>query len=74
MQHGDMPTKAAGAESTTAADNSVPDLAGVSAFVAKVLDQLSLSAWLPGTFFAISVTVLAKFHSRGDIDLAEVIS
>jgi hypothetical protein len=69
-----MPTEAAGADPATAADKSAPDLAGLSAFVAKILDQLSLSAWLPGTLFAVSVTVLAKFQGRGDINLAAVIS
>jgi hypothetical protein len=69
-----MPTEAAGAEVAPAADKAASDLAGVSAFVAKVLDQLSLSAWLPGTLFAVSVTVLAKFRGRGDVNLAAVIS
>lgn len=74
MHHDDMPTEADNAELATATDKSAPELSGVSAFVAKVLDQLSLSAWLPGTFFAVSVTVLAKFQDRGDINLGAVIS
>ena len=69
-----MLTEAVGDESVVAAETPAPDLAGVSAFLAKVLDQLSLSAWLPGTLFAVSVTVLAKFQARGDTDLAAVIS
>ncbi len=69
-----MSSDAAGTTTGTAPETSVPDLAGVSAFVAKVLDQLSLSSWLPGTLFAVSVTVLAKFHAREDVDLAAVIS
>ncbi|QGN34501.1 hypothetical protein [Microlunatus sp. Gsoil 973] len=39
----------------------IPD--GVSAFVAKVLNQLSLSAWLPATLFAASVTLLVQFRA-----------
>lgn len=71
---GAMSTDAAGAKPAIAPEKPAPDLAGVSAFVAKVLDQLSLSSWLPGTLFAVSVTVLAKFRGRGDVDLAAVIS
>lgn len=69
-----MSAQPAGREPSSEPETPAPDLAGVSAFVAKVLDQLSLSAWLPGAFFAVSVTVLAKFAGRHDIDLARVIT
>lgn len=68
------PQEDAGAATTTTAAESVPELTGVSAFVAKILDQLSLSAWFPGTLFAISATILAKFAGRGDLDLAAVVT
>jgi hypothetical protein len=36
---------------------------GVSAFVARVLDQLALSAWLPAVFLVTGVAVLLEFRS-----------
>lgn len=39
---------------------------GVSAFVAHVLDQLSLSAWLPGAFLAVSLSVLVQLRALGE--------
>ena len=69
-----MSAQSAGVESSSTRDAPTPDLGGVSAFAAKVLDQLSLSAWLPGAFFAVSATVLAQFARRGDIDLARVVT
>jgi hypothetical protein len=37
---------------------------GLSAFVARVLDQLALSAWLPAAFLTAGVAVLLEFRSR----------
>jgi hypothetical protein len=37
---------------------------GVSAFIARVLDQLALSAWLPAAFLTASVAVLLEFRSE----------
>lgn len=37
---------------------------GISAFVARVLDQLTLSAWLPAALLTASVAILLQF--RGD--------
>lgn len=36
---------------------------GVSAFVARVLDQLALSAWLPAAFLTAGTAVLLEFRS-----------
>lgn len=69
-----MSAPSAGVETSSTGDDTAPDLGGVSAFAAKVLDQLSLSAWLPGAFFAVSTTVMAQFARRGDIDLAQVVT
>jgi hypothetical protein len=60
-----------GGETETGARQVAPP--GVSAFVAKVLDQLSLSAWLPGTFFALSMSVLVQFRSLGRVDVPAVV-
>lgn len=69
-----MPSEGAGIDHAISADQSASDPAGVSAFVARVLEQLSLSAWLPGAFFAVAVVVLAEFRGQGDINLAAAIS
>lgn len=59
------PKKAAESESAAETKASEP-LPGVSAFVARVLEQLSLSAWLPGAFLAVSLTVLVQLRSLGE--------
>jgi hypothetical protein len=45
------------------------DAKGLSAFVARVLDQLSLSAWLPATLLTATVAVLLQFRARKSADL-----
>jgi len=47
---------------------------GVSAFVARVLDQLSLSAWLPAALLTASVAVLLEFRSTRSVNLPSAIS
>lgn len=47
--------------------------AGISAFVAKVLDQLTLSAWLPAAVFAASVALLLQFRRQGSANIAEAV-
>ena len=53
------------ASPTTAskADSDPQASSGVSAFVARVLDQLALSAWLPAAFLVTGVAVLLEFRS-----------
>lgn len=50
---------------------AMPD--GISAFVARVLDQLTLSAWLPGALLAASVAVLLQFRSAGSANLSHAV-
>lgn len=56
-------TAVSGSVAEVTASGSPP---GISAFVARVLDQLSLSAWLPGTFLAVSLAVLVQLRSLGE--------
>src|ERR1700760_3896342 len=42
---------------------------GISAFVARVLDQLSLSAWLPAAVLTAGVAVLLQFRSDKSADV-----
>jgi hypothetical protein len=53
----DSPTQASGPDAATSAAD------GISAFVARVLDQLSLSAWLPAAFLTASLALLLQFRA-----------
>ena len=46
---------------------------GISAFVARVLDQLSLSAWLPAAFLTVSVAALLQFRSMRSANLLDAV-
>lgn len=50
---------------------ATPD--GVSAFVARVLDQLALSAWLPAAFLTSSIAVLLEFRSAKSANLLKAV-
>lgn len=45
-------------------------LEGLSAFVARVLDQLSISAWLPSAFLTVAGTFLLQFRAQRSLNLA----
>ena len=44
-------------------------LSGVSAFVARVLNQLSISAWLPSAFLTIAGSFLLQFRAQRSLNL-----
>ena len=46
---------------------------GLSAFIAKVLNQLSLSAWLPAAVFAATVTLLVQFRSSRSMSVSDAL-
>lgn len=46
----------------------------LSAFVARVLDQLSLSAWLPAAFLAASMAVLYRLGAQGNLNVAGAVA
>jgi hypothetical protein len=68
-----MIASVAGQHEADAPDRDVPGAEGLSAFVAKVLDQLSLSAWLPAAFGVANVTILLQFASDRSLNLTEAI-
>jgi hypothetical protein len=47
---------------------------GISHFLAKVLDQLSLSAWLPALVLVASMTLMTRLHSLGTLDLVRAVN
>ena len=49
--------------SDAVSDESAASADGLSAFVARVLDQLSLSAWLPAAFLTGGVALILEFRS-----------
>ncbi len=50
---------------------STEALSGVSAFVARVLNQLSISAWLPSAFLTIAGSFLLQFRAQRSLNLAD---
>lgn len=47
---------------------------GLSEFVARVLNQLSLSAWLPAAFFVVSLAIMLTFRHQRAIDLGVLVT
>jgi hypothetical protein len=58
----DSPTAASGPDTATGTAD------GISAFIARVLDQLSVSAWLPAAFLTASLALLLQFRADKSAD------
>jgi hypothetical protein len=67
------PMESPGSASDTGPDATAASLDGVSAFVARVLDQLALSAWLPAAFLTASVAVLLQFRSTRSANVLKAV-
>ncbi len=52
---------------------TLPD-SGLSQFAARVLGQLSLSAWLPAALLTLIGTLVVQFADQGSIDLGNAIA
>ena len=52
-------------------DSNTPEASpsGISEFIARVLAQLTLSAWLPAAFLTASIAVLLQFRSSRSADI-----
>lgn len=59
-----------GNEADSSASSS-PD--GVSAFIARVLDQLTLSAWLPAALLTASLAVLLQFRGARSVNVLKAV-
>jgi hypothetical protein len=57
--------------SATDADSDASPISpdGVSAFIARVLDQLALGSWLPAAFFVASAALVLQFRSAKSTNL-----
>lgn len=58
-------------KSALATESVTTEPEGLSALSARILNQLSLSAWLPAAFLTLSVTFLIQFRSMGRVDVPE---
>lgn len=63
------PSQASNAESDAAASAD-----GVSAFIARVLDQLSLSAWFPAAFLTAGIAVILEFRSTKSASVPDAVA
>ncbi len=63
------PDLGSGAQSE--APRTSPD--GISAFVARVLDQLALSAWLPAAFLTAGIAIMLQFRSAKSANLLKAV-
>jgi hypothetical protein len=68
-QHLDVPEPTSNAPDKST-DGS-PSAEGISAFLGRVLDQLSLSAWLPAAMLVGSLSVLLQLHAQRNRDVAK---
>jgi len=64
----DSPTAVSSPDATSGTTSD-----GISAFVARVLDQLSLSAWLPAAFLTASLALLLQFRADKSVDLLKAV-
>ena len=65
----DSPNPASG----TGSDASAASPDGISAFIARVLNQLALSAWLPAAFLTAGVAILLQFRSARSANLLKAV-
>jgi hypothetical protein len=68
-QHLDVPEPASNAPDKSTNGRSPGE--GLSAFLGRLLDQLSLSAWLPAAMLVGSLSVLLQLHAQRNRDVAE---
>lgn len=55
-------------------ESEPPPNSGFAAFIVRILEQLSLSAWLPAGLLAASVTLLVSFRQNTSVNLALAVS
>jgi hypothetical protein len=68
-QHLDVPEPTSNAQDKSNDGRSPAE--GISAFLGRLLDQLSLSAWLPAAMLVGSLSVLLQLHAQRNRDVAE---
>lgn len=61
------------ADRTSAGQSSASGAGGFSQFVSKVLDQLSVSAWLPAAMLVGGTALILQLHSNKNLDVARAV-
>lgn len=62
------------AQTESATARKPPDaIQGISQFLAKVLDQLSLTSWLPAVVLVSGFTLMIKFHQQKNLSITEAL-
>jgi len=64
----------AGKSSSNNVAKLAPPGPGITGLVVRVLDQLSLAAWLPAALLTASMAVLFRFRANENLDLGQAIS
>lgn len=68
-----VPVDSSSAEAETKTDAAAASSEGVSAFIARVLDQLTLSAWLPAALFTAAAAVLLQFRRQRSVNVLHAV-
>ncbi len=63
-----------GSANAASSDASATPADGISAFVARVLDQLSLSAWFPAAFLTAGVALLLEFRTSKSASISNTVT
>lgn len=58
---------------SVSSDVSSAPAEGINALITRILEQLSLSAWLPAAFFTSSMALLQRFQANGRVDVGQAI-
>ena len=67
------PMESSSPESDVKAEVTAVSREGLSAFIARVLDQLTLSAWLPAALFTAGAAILLQFRRQGSVDVLQAV-
>jgi hypothetical protein len=67
------PMESSSQESDIKPELEVVSREGISAFIARVLDQLTLSAWLPAALFTAGAALLLQFRRQGSVNLLHAV-
>ena len=66
-----MDSSSTGSEAKADTTSVSPE--GISAFIARVLDQLTLSAWLPAALFTAAAAVLLQFRRQRSVNVLHAV-
>lgn len=72
-----MASESSGADTSPGANSDAPDESsasgGLSQLLSNILDQLSISAWLPAAMLVGNAAVLLQLHSNRNLNIADAV-